>query len=56
MFRAQPYNCINSCLTLLFPASRKTARIENVKQLFYKIVCSLMMRQWGPKHAGVDVL
>lgn len=56
MFRARRYNCTNSCLTFLFPASSKTARIENVKQLFCKIVCSLMICQWGPKHVRVDVL
>ena len=29
---------------------------ENVKQLIYTIVCSLVMGQKGPKHIGVGVL
>jgi len=28
---------------------------ENVKQLFYTIVCFLLMGQWGPKYLGVGV-
>jgi len=31
-------------------------RNENVKQLFYTNVCSIVMGQYGPKHLAIDVL
>jgi len=40
-----------SCLTFLQAATRKL----KVKQLFFTVVCSLRMSQWGPKHVEAGV-
>ena len=39
-----------------FPAVLLRARNENVKQLFYTIVCSLLMGQYDQKYVGLGVV
>lgn len=56
IFSAQPFLLYKYYMLRNFQQFCHNARNDNIKQLLYKIVCSLKMGRWGPKHIAVSVL